>query len=429
MLPVSQSAARLIACEHCDLIHREALLPRWGKALCRRCGAALYEADVHSVDHALALALAGALLCVFANVFPVIRFNLQGFDTYTTIAGSALALINHDMLVLAAIVSWAALFAPALMLCGMLYVLLPLRLRRIPPGFSSAMRLIQALQPWVMIEVLMLGVLVSIVKLAKSGIVEATTGTWLCVGLMLVLAGLGVAFDVRMIWRAHDSLRQDAASRRQPDKMGGYATAADQCLAVCELCGLICKVGEQASCCPRCGTVTHLRRPKSFSRCLALLVASLILYLPANLLTIMETASPFDVRRDTIISGVVYLWKEGSPDLAVIVFVASVMVPLLKILALGVLLACVRWRLSIPKIQQAWLYRVIEMVGKWSMLDLFVIALLTSAVDFGNRAAVRPGPAALAFGAVVVLTMLAASAFDPRLIWDEAGREMKGKHD
>jgi len=144
----------------------------------------------------------------------------------------------------------------------------------------------------------------------------------------------------------------------------------------------------------------------------------LVLYLPANLLTMMESVSPFGVQQDTILSGVVYLWDNDSPDLAVIVFVASIVVPIAKIMALGLLLACVRWRWALPPRQLARLFRLIELVGKWSMLDLFVIGLLAALVDFGAKASVQAGPASLAFGAVVVLTMLAASSFDPRLIWD-----------
>lgn len=422
------AAGHLIACAHCDLIHRETVLPAHGQALCTRCGAELYESGTHTVDQALALALAALVLCLFANVFPLIRFNLQGSDAYTTISGAVWVMYEQGMVVLALLIAWAALLAPILMISGMLYVLLPLRLARIPPFFARAMRLVRAMQPWAMIEVLMLGVLVSLVKLDKTGVVEATAGTWMCLALMLVLAGLGLAFDHRMIWRRYDELLGEDANHVGLHGKPGAPSAVASELAVCEVCGLICRGHGEGASCPRCGKALHLRRPGSLNRCLALLLTSLMLYLPANLWTIMETVSPFSLRRDTIVSGVVFLWQEGSQDLAVIVFIASVVVPLLKILAMASLLGCVRWGWRVPRIQQARLYRLVEIVGKWSMLDLFVIALLTSVVDFGSMASVRPGPAAVAFGAVVVLTMLAASAFDPRLIWDEENRKVKGKH-
>lgn len=418
----------LVACTHCDLIHRDTALPAHGQALCTRCGAELYGAGTHSVDHALALALGAAVLCVLANLFPLIRFNLQGVDATTTIVGAVWVMAQRGMVVLAALLAWAAVLAPAIMLSGMLYVLLPLRLGRRMPGFARAMRLVRAMQPWVMIEVLMLGVLVSFVKLDKTGAVEATAGAWLGVALMLVLAGLGVAFEPRMVWRSHDALRvlvpPDVRAQACPDT----ASAAASDLAVCKVCGLISGAHGGGQRCARCGAALHLRQPQSLSRCLALLLTSLMVYFPANLWVIMETESAFSVRQDTIMSGVIFLWREGSQDLAVIVFVASVVVPLLKILALGVLLACVRWQWPVPRVQQARLYRLVEIVGKWSMLDLFVIALLTAVVDFGSMAAVRPGPAAIAFGAVVVLTMLAALAFDPRYLWDAQDSGLKGRH-
>lgn len=418
----------LLACPHCDLVHRDAGLPAHAEALCTRCGAALHGAGEHSVDHALALALAAAVLCVFVNVFPLIRFNLQGAEAATTIAGAAWGMAERGMWGLAGLVAWGAMLAPALMLAAMLYVLLPLRLGSCAPGFAWAMRVLRAVQPWVMVEVLMLGVLVSFVKLDKTGVVVASEGAWLGVMLMLVLAGLGVAFEPRVIWRHYEALRPAARGGPARAVRPVTASAAASDLAVCEVCGLISAAHGAGHRCLRCGAAVHLRQPQSLSRCLALLLTSLMLYFPANLWTIMETESAFSVREDTIMSGVIFLWHEGSQDLAVIVFVASVVVPLLKILALGALLGCVYWKWPVPRVQQARLYRLVEFVGKWSMLDLFVIALLTAVVDFGSFAAVRPGPAAVAFGAVVVLTMLAASAFDPRFIWDAQDSALKDPH-
>lgn len=401
-------------------MHRALALPHGGKAFCERCGAELYGAARHSIDHALALALGSAVLCVLANVFPLMTLSLQGVDVATTIFGTVLALYRQGMTVLAALVLWVAVIAPALLLAGMIYVLLPLRLGRVPVDFARVMRLIHVLKPWVMVEVFMLGVFVALVKLDKVGAAFAGPGSWLCFALMLVFAGLSVGFDARMVWRVHDVLSGRPASGRRVDS----AMVQRGEVAVCEQCSELGAAHDKA--CWRCGARLHRRRPGSMSRCLALLLAALVLYLPANLLTMMETLSPFGPQQDTIISGVVYLWDTGSPDLAVIVFVASVVVPMAKILALGLLLACVKWRWPVPARQQAKLFRMIELVGKWSMLDLFVIGLLAALVDFGMKASVRAGPAALAFGAVVVLTMLAASSFDPRLIWDAQGN---GKHE
>jgi len=170
--------------------------------------------------------------------------------------------------------------------------------------------------------------------------------------------------------------------------------------------------------CRRCLAPLHLRKPGSIGRCWALLVAAMALYVPANTLPIMYTSSLFGSQEDTIMSGVLFLWQSGSWYLALIVFFASILVPLAKILGLVLLLVSVQLRSTWRPAERARLYRLVESIGRWSMLDIFVVALLVTVVQLTALGAVRAGPAALAFGGVVVLTMAAAQTFDPRLIWD-----------
>jgi paraquat-inducible protein A len=144
----------------------------------------------------------------------------------------------------------------------------------------------------------------------------------------------------------------------------------------------------------------------------------MVLYIPANVLPVMNTSSLFGSEKDTILSGVVYLWTSGSWPLAVIVFIASIAVPMLKIIALMFLTISAQMRSSWSPRQRASIYRVVELVGRWSMLDIYVITILVALVQFNALATIQAGPAAVAFGSVVVLTMFAAMSFDPRLIWD-----------
>ena len=188
--------------------------------------------------------------------------------------------------------------------------------------------------------------------------------------------------------------------------------------------------GVHDTVCARCGAAVHFRKPDSIARAWALLIAAIILYVPANVLHVTETSALTGVQRDTIMSGVLYLWATGSIPVAALIFFASILVPLAKIIALAVLLITTqlrsRWRL----VDRARLYRVVELVGRWSMVDIYVIALLVTLVQLGGLARITAGPGAVAFGAVVVLTMFAAEAFDPRLIWDagedQGGREQHG---
>lgn len=190
-------------------------------------------------------------------------------------------------------------------------------------------------------------------------------------------------------------------------------------IIACHVCGLVCRepAGDDAGC-PRCGAALHRRKRNSIARTWALLLAAFILYIPANVLPIMRTVSLGDVDDNTIISGVVELWVKGSPSLAVIVFTASIVVPMTKFLVLGTLLASTqrhsRWALR----QRARLYRAVEFIGYWSMLDVFVVALLTALVRFGFLSQVEPLPGVVFFGLTVILTMFASMSFDPRLMWD-----------
>jgi len=170
--------------------------------------------------------------------------------------------------------------------------------------------------------------------------------------------------------------------------------------------------------CPRCGAVVTPRHPDSIARSWAFLLAGTALYLPANLLPVTTTASFAGSQSDTIFSGIVYLWADGSWALALIVFIASIVVPVSKLLVLSWLLISVQRRDCRFTMARLKAYRVLELVGRWSMLDIFVVAMLAAVVQIESLAELRPGPGAMAFGAVVVLTMLATHAFDPRLLWD-----------
>ena len=202
-------------------------------------------------------------------------------------------------------------------------------------------------------------------------------------------------------------------------------TAADAGLLACHACGLVHRPSGAAHdlVCARCGAGLHARKPNSIGRTWALLIAAYILIVPANVLPVMQTGSLFGSETDTIMSGVVFLWESGSWLLAAILFFASIAVPGAKLLALSYLLVSVQRRTAWARPQRTRLYRVLEFVGRWSMIDIYVAAILTALVQFGGLMTIKAGPGAIAFGAVVVLTMFAAESFDPRLIWDPVERK------
>jgi paraquat-inducible protein A len=200
----------------------------------------------------------------------------------------------------------------------------------------------------------------------------------------------------------------------------GNPTAVRYGLLPCRACGLLCAPARlpDACCCPRCGARLHSRKPNSIARTWAFLIAAYILYIPANLLPIMETRSLFSDQGDTIMSGVVFLWISGSWPLALLVFFASIVIPMLKLIALTILTISVQRKSAWQPHQRASLYRFVEQIGRWSMLDIYVVTLLVALVQLKSFAAIQAGPGAIAFGSVVVLTLLSANSFDPRFIWD-----------
>jgi paraquat-inducible protein A len=191
----------------------------------------------------------------------------------------------------------------------------------------------------------------------------------------------------------------------------------------CHHCGTVWQGAQQDEQCGVCHAPLHRRRIDSLNRTWAFLIAACIMYIPANMMPVMITSTLLDEQRDTIMSGIIYFWVSGSWELAIVVFVASFMVPLFKLVALIILTVSARRRSSWQRLQRAKLYRVVETIGRWSMLDVFVVSLLTGLVQIEGFAKITAGIGVAAFGSVVVFTMLASLSFDPRLIWDEVDPE------
>ena len=194
-------------------------------------------------------------------------------------------------------------------------------------------------------------------------------------------------------------------------------SAAARGIAGCHVCGKATPVALNR--CPRCHAKLHLRVPDSLQRTVALLITAVILYVPANVLPIMTTEQLGESIESTILGGVVLLVEHGSYPIAAVIFIASVLVPISKMLALAWLCLSIARRHESWHRQRTVLYRATEFIGRWSMVDVFVVTVLVALIHFGGLMQIRAGPAAIAFGGVVIVTMLAAESFDPRLMWDQ----------
>ena len=402
--------APIMACHECGLIQRMRALPDGASARCPRCGAALYRERHASIDRVLMLTLAALILFVLAHSFPFMSFSLEGREQVSTLLTGVVQLYRDGMWPLALLVFGAASLVPLLKLLGNLYVLLPLRLGRRPWGSAAVFRYAEVLHPWAMMEVYLLGVIVAYVKLTDLARLELGLAIYSFGALILVIIAAEAALDRRKVW----------------ERLGAQAAvpvwAASPTVLSCHACDQVVRAGAPSHhvrvACPRCGAALHRRKPNSLARTWSLLLAACILYVPANLLPVMTVTSFGRGEPDTILSGVQALIAAGMWPVALLVFFASITVPVLKLTGLTFLLVSVQRRSAWRPRDRTLLYRIIESVGRWSMVDIFMISILVALVDLGSIATIEPGAGAVAFAAVVIITMLASMSFDPRLIWD-----------
>jgi paraquat-inducible protein A len=300
--------------------------------------------------------------------------------------------------------------APAVKIMGLLYVLVPLRSGWRPPMAARVYRLVGGIKPWAMMEVYLLGIIVAYVKLIDLAHVELGIATFAFVATVLFEIAAEATTEPMSVWH-----------RIMPQSGSELLEKEDRSLvASCHACRqVLLMTSIPRPSCPRCGSAIHDDDPSSRQVALSLLCAAVVLYVPANVLPVMTVIYFGAGEPDTIMSGVVLLWQSGMYPVAALVFVASILVPVLKILALGWLIFASNRNEPVVR-QKTRVYRIVELVGRWSMVDIFMIGILTALVSLGNLATILPGTGALAFAAVVVLTMLASAAFNPRLMWKPA---------
>ena len=240
--------------------------------------------------------------------------------------------------------------------------------------------------------------------------VEVGAAVYALGALTLAVAAADSALDHEAVWQGLE--RKGTVAGREPGEPAGAPFG-------CDSCGLVSRATRA---CPRCGAAARRRKPDSIARAWSLLIAAVLLYIPANTLPVMAYINLGRSQDATILGGVAELADQGMWPLAALVFFASITVPLLKIVGLGWLLITTGRGARSGLRQRTRLYRIVDSVGRWSMIDVFMISILTALVRMGRLVSVDPGPAAVAFCAVVILTILAAASFDPRLMWDAAGR-------
>ena len=303
MSPLPQN---LVACSDCDLLQRIPVLPPGGTARCPRCGHTLASDKPDSLERTLALTLAAAIVFLIANVTPLMGLSAVGRQASTTILGGALEMWLQGNEITAVLVAFCTVIAPAVHIGFMLTVLLAVRRPPAPSWVGTLLRWLELQQPWAMVEVMMLGILVALIKIAELATVIPGIGMFAVGALMALIAAMTVSFDPREVWTrirwANGQLPPSATSPESARLDGGATmstvsignlTGIKLGLVSCEACGLLSRPADvdEPGHCPRCGEELALRRNNSIQRTWALIIAAAICYIPANLLPVMNTTT------------------------------------------------------------------------------------------------------------------------------------------
>jgi len=397
----------MIACPDCGLL---AEIPRLGprtSALCRLCNAPLERTTGRDNTSALCCALGVLLLLFPANLLLFLNVSMFGMHNHSRLGSGAALLWDHDWILLAALIGVCAVVLPFLRFGLLSAVLGALRLGYHPTWLGTAFRWSLWLDVWAMPDVFLLSCLVGYFRLVNisqmSVLVDA--GGWCFLAAASMSMVTRAALDHQAVWRA---IAPDA------DLIAGRETLS------CTCCNLVRPAASESEACSRCGARLHARKPKALERATALTVAALICFVPANLLSMNTTVQLGKMVDYTIFKGVRELFKAGLWPLGVIILCTSIGIPALKIAGLGWCILSVRRRSKKHLIAKTKLYRLIRQIGRWSNVDPLTIAVFVPLMRFKPFAYSDAGWGALAFIAVVVLTLLAAMCFDARLMWDAA---------
>lgn len=428
-LPVSRTGdafaltrPHLFECRDCGQLQQMPAVPPGAVARCRRCDAVLRRTHGDPFGLPMALILTAFLLAAIAGTTTLMAVSTAGIHHRATLFTGPEGLDSQGFWQLALLVAFTTIGAPLFLMGCLFYVMLGARVGLPLPYIRVMFGWIERMRPWAMVDVYLLGLFVAYVKLQILVRIELGPAFYALCALMLVMIALAALVDPEAIWEALDRCHAAPVPEPASESLAEEITPWAGRFSGCHVCGQVSRVVETpGTVCPRCAAPLHRRKRDAIVRTWALLLASAILYLPANIYPVLTVVRLGAATPSTILGGVEELVTAGQWPLALLVFVASVMVPVLKLAGLTLLLISVQRRWKRRLRDRTVLYRVVNTIGRWSMVDIFMESLLVGLVQFGKLTSIATGYGAIAFASVVVLTMFAAEAFDPRLIWDAAG--------
>ncbi len=412
----------ITVCPGCSLILQPITPQPHQVAVCPRCSQQLFRYKHNAIQKALVLSLTGLLLFIPANALQLLTFSVLGTDTQSSIVQACLGLFSQNQYVLGVIVTLTALVFPFLVLSGLLLISLGLTRQWHAPWMPRFFRIYHHLTEWAMTDVFLLGVLITIVKMSHTAVVTLDSGFFCFIGLVLTTIAAQTVVDRPLFWSLMEQNKQKPSSGESAAALTFPEPKKIDDILLCHSCHKLLSADYTARTgqdqCPRCGHTLHPRKKNSLARTWSLILTACILTIPANLLPIMEVDRFGIPDRSTIMDGILFFFQDGSYGIGLIILIASILVPLFKIIGLGIILLSIRFRWRRGLRHKAIMFRYIEFIGRWSMLDIFVITLLCALAQFGFLSSIHAAPAAFYFTGVVLSTMFAALSFDPRLLWD-----------
>ncbi|WP_428198379.1 PqiA/YebS family transporter subunit [Aliivibrio kagoshimensis] len=386
-------------CHGCDLTVEQAEVNSGYVATCPRCKTTLHRGKSVSLNGNLAIAVAALLLFIPSHFFPLMTIDLFGVMIPATLPSGTITLMTDGFPLLGLLILFCSSIAP-LLVCGSVLTAHWATKYNKFSLFKASMYCIEHFRGWVMIDVFLVGLAISAIKMLDVADIYIGVGLSGLILLQLVTSLLLTRLHTRQYW--------DRWQTKVPDAN-----------MLNEIHCLHCHLSQaHNSHCVRCHTKLEQRKRHSIQKTWACLIAATICMFPANFFAISIFFNNGKRVEDTIFSGVVSLIRDDMSGIAAIIFIASIIVPMTKILGLGYILLCIQFKRSIYHKQRMFIFSAVKWIGKWSVMDLFVISIMMTLIDRGQILDFTPGSGAIAFALVVVLTMLATESLDSRLIWE-----------
>ena len=398
---------RYLICHECDQLVELAPLPVGNRAVCPRCRGTLTINHYNAQNRVIAFSITALIFLALSFLFPFLTFSAQGQDTVSTLMQSITMLVHEDFSSLAIIIFFTIIVVPVLYLLSSIYVYMSLKSTGLFPGTYIGAKLLEHLKHWSMADIFLIGILISFIKITSMADVSLGLSFWAYVLFIISMTAAVLHVDRYQVWQWIREKEYFLSQQKVTD---------DDVVLSCHVCMDVAPITQKS--CATCGTKLHERKKNSIQITWALLITAVLLYLPANMLPIMYTHFLGEETASTILGGVLVLWDHGSYPIAIIIFVASVLVPIGKLIALSWLCYSAQTNNDESFHHKTQVYRITELIGRWSMVDVFVVAVLVALIHQGKIMSVYPGWGALAFAAMVIVSVMAALSFDPRLIWD-----------